>query len=469
MKEKIAIIGEKYHKSFIWILILGFFAAYLSLCFNNNIWTDEAFTIDLLKNSNSMKEAIHGTIIDVHPPLYYIICRLVTNVTGIHLFVLKVLSIIPMILTMIFGGIFARKRFGEKTAFLYVLMLGVIPCCMEYSIQVRMYSWALLFVTLCGIFAYEAYIDGKRKDWILAVLSGVAAAYTHYFALVAVGWIYGIFFLVLLIKDKKKLWKWVMAVIASVVGYGPWLAVLLRQVNNVSNSYWIGEIDGEVILSYFSWLFGTDLPYMTLLFCILYLIGIIGVVIKIRQRKGQKYWIALICLLIPFATAVSGVVVSNIMRPIFIARYLLPTIGFLSLFFAIIMSELEQKVYISLLCFLVFVGAVVYKHTYFIEYHSTFVPQTEAFFEEHLGENDLLTYNFYAYGFIYEYYWDKDKMAYLEDVDFSKDYDNIWVMFTHMNAPIPQDKLQEYGWSVAYMGNYGIEHDEFKIYRIYKQ
>lgn len=467
--KKLTGLFDKYHKWLLWAMPAGFALLYLSLCFNNNIWTDEAFTIDLLRNSTNMKEAVHGTVIDVHPPLYYIICRLVTNVFGIKLFVLKVVSIVPMVLAMLSGAWFLEKCSGGRSAVLYVLMLGVMPCCMEYAVQVRMYSWALLFVTLCGIGAYEAYYRNRPVWWGLTVASGIGAAYTHYFALVAVAWIYGILFLLFVWKDRKRLGVWLACVALSVIGYAPWLSVLFRQFGNVTESYWIGEIDFKTVLGFFSWIFGTDLPYMTLLFCALLAVSIVTAALRIRQKKDEACVFALLCLAVLVGTAASGVAVSKLMRPIFIVRYLVPILGLFSMFFAIALDKLENKVYFALLCFLLFTGVVVYEKNYYVEYRSTYVPQTEAFFEEHLGENDLISYNFKAFDFIYQYYFDRDRLCYIEDVDFSGDYDNIWVMFTHYNTPIPMEKLEDNGWSMEYMGNYGIEHDEFKIYRIYRR
>ena len=61
-------------------LALIFFLCYLSLCFNNNIWTDEAFTIELLHSD--FAGILKGTASDVHPPLYYLIAKCVTLVFG---------------------------------------------------------------------------------------------------------------------------------------------------------------------------------------------------------------------------------------------------------------------------------------------------------------------------------------------------------------------------------------------------
>ena len=54
-------------------------------------------------------------------------------------------------------------------------------------------------------------------------------------------------------------------------------------------------------------------------------------------------------------------------------------------------------------------------------------------------------------------------------MDLSGDYDNIWLLDTQYNPDFSKEELEEYGWTQSFMGNYGIEHDEFKIYRLTKK
>ena len=152
-----------------WILIAGFGVVYLSLCFNNNIWTDEGFTIDLLRNCNTFAEVCDFTAADVHPPLYYLILKVFTDLFGMNLTLMKIVSILPMLMTMALGPLLFQKEFGYRTSLLFVIILGTLPCTMEYAVQVRMYSWAILFVTLCGIEAYRIGLYDKKVNWIFCI------------------------------------------------------------------------------------------------------------------------------------------------------------------------------------------------------------------------------------------------------------------------------------------------------------
>lgn len=462
---------KRYKDWVLWILIIVFGGVYLSLCFNNNIWTDEGFTIDLLRNCRTFKDVCDFTAADVHPPLYYLILKVFTDRFGIHLLLIKILSIVPMLLTMVLGSTVIRKEFGFRTALFFILILGTLPCTMEYAVQARMYTWAIFFVTLCGLEAYRIAIQGKLIDWLGYLLGGVGAAYTHYFAFAAVLWIYGFLFLYLLIWKRKQLLKWLAAALLSLVIYLPWLTKMSDQVKGVSGSYWIPEINGKVLSSYFPWIVNTNLPYVTAVMAVIFVIALLLIAYQIGKKKGLdgKTTAALFGLLIPIQVVTTGVVLSKLIRPIFIIRYIMPSIGLLCLFLAIAFSYLETKAWIAMGLFWGALGTIDYQKNYYDEYQATYTPQTEQFLREHLGENDLVVYNYYDYDFIYEYYINRAQLVYIGDVDLNGNFDNLWFLDTPLNLEFTQEQLMEHGLVSIPMGQYGIEQNEFKIYQISRQ
>lgn len=452
-------------------MIALFGVTYLSLCFNQNIWTDEGFTIDLLKNCDTYAEVCSFTAKDVHPPLYYLIIKFFTDIFGIQLLLIKILSIVPMLGTMALAPMVLRKDFGFRTAVFFILILGTLPCTMEYAVQARMYTWALLFVTLCCLFAYRAATSDRAIHWILYLLGGVGAAYTHYFAFAAVLWIYGFLFLYLLFFRRKGLLRWLVASVISLLAYLPWLSQMAGQVQGVSGNYWIAPIDGKVILSYFPWIVKTDLPYVTAVFGVIFLLAFVLLGYQLVQMVRKKSWngslvVAVFGFAIPFLVVVTGVVLSKLIRPIFIIRYIMPSVGLLSLFLAISFSYLETRAWISLGLFWLGIGTVDYGTNYKAEYLATYTEQTMDFLEEHLGENDLVVYNYYGYDFIYEYYVDREQLVYIGDVDLGGSFDTIWFFDTPLNQEFTADQLASYGLISTEMGQYGIEQNEFKIYQI---
>ncbi len=438
------------------------FLLYLSLCFNRNIWTDEAFTIELLKNG--FAGIVEGTAKDVHPPLYYLIAKCWTLVFGSGLVSLKLISILPMILVIGPGAYAVKSLFGLKEAILFQVFFVAIPCTMEYAVQLRMYSWAICFLTFMALWAYEAVMTGRKIYFAGVSVMGAAAAYTHYFAFVSALWIYGFFFLALVVKYRKGLFAFAAAAAGSAVLFAPWVPFMTAQVNGVKSDYWIEEITVDTAKEFMPFLFGMELPWSEWIWAILLIVGII---LCIRSRRV----FGLLLLLTAVMTIVTGVTASALMRPIFIIRYVLPCMGLVAMFLGIAYGRyLEKTVFAALIVFLLFATLVDFKKSVYREYEWTHTEETMAFLDEHVGENDIIAYNYASYDFIYDNYWDDDHKVLWQDIDLDDcPYETIWFLDTIYFPYMTDEQLAEHGWKRTYMGNYGIEHNDFKIWKVERQ
>ncbi len=461
-------LKDKFMPICIWGLVAFFTGLYVSLLFNHNIWTDEAFTLQLLRGN--IKDIIMGTAADVHPPLYYLYAKVFYALFGEALIVQKIAAIIPMTATLVFIATIVRKEFGDMVSLLSLLFLTCIPCSMEFALQVRMYSLALFCVTVCGVYAYLAYKNSRTKEFVIFALSGTAAAYTHYFAFVSVIVIAGLLFGAIVIWKRDRLLKWVLSAVGMIVLYIPWMPFFIKQVTSVEQGYWIPEITAEVIWSYFTWTFDLELvPGMVFVFLIILKAASTYNTIKISRDKAETEIYALICMLVPTLTVILGVLLSWFKTPIYRDQYVFPALGLLALFFGLSMRNAKKSILIIVSAFLLFVGAVQYKECFRQEYRSTFVPATEAFFEANLEENDYVIYNWETFGFIYECYFPEEKLEYVERFDFGKDFRTVWFLHTAGMPEIDESVLAANGLQMDVMGHFGIEHNEFDIYRIYRE
>lgn len=455
----------------IWGVVAGFTVLYVSLIFSHNIWTDEAFTIQLL-GRGGFRAIIDGTAADVHPPLYYIYLKLFTTVFGNSLPVMKIASIIPLTATLVLGATVISKKFGDITAFFYTLFFACIPCSMEFSVQVRMYSLAVFFVTVCGIYAYAAFYDGKIKDYVLIGVSGVLAAYTHYFAFMSVIVIMFFLFIAVLLWDRKKILPFFVTVICMIIMYIPWFPSFYRQVVSVNAGYWIPEITPESIWSCFTWTF--DLEVVPgVVFCFLILLKAVSTynTIVIARDRGEKEIYALACMLVPTVTMLAGVIISYYSTPIYRDQYVFPALALLALFFGIAIRNAKKYILVLVSAFLILVGMGQYKECFRQEYHSTLIAQTEELLKANMVSDDIVVYNYELFGFIYDAQFEMDfpdaRLEYLEDFDFSQEFNVIWFLDTEWQPDLDMAVLDAYGLAVEPMGHYGIEHNEFDIYMIY--
>lgn len=399
----------------IWGLTAFFTLLYISLIFNQNIWTDEAFTLQLVQGN--LKEIVEGTANDVHPPLYYFYSKLFYDITGGSLQVQKLLTVIPQAGTLLLIATMFRKKFGDMAAFLSLVFFTCIPCTMEFAVQVRMYSLSLLFVTLCGIYAYEAYVENTKKSWLWVIVGALGAAYSHYFAFVSIIVIVGFLFLTILFTKRTLLKKWLISAVCMIVGYLPWMGCFIGQVTRVRESYWIPEITPEVIWSYFIWTFDLVLlPGVVYVFIALLVLAGIICAVRLSRNREQGDIVAIFAMLVPTVTAILGIVISMTKSPIYRDQYIFPSLMLLGVFFGLAFRKCNWKLIIPVCAFFLLVGAVQYKECYRQEYKSTYIDKTLAFFEENVGEDDIVLYN-------------------MEAMDF--------------------------------MGLYGIEHNEFDLYKVY--
>ncbi|MCD8326589.1 MAG: hypothetical protein LUC90_07890 [Lachnospiraceae bacterium] len=445
-------------------------ALLISLCFNNNVHTDEAFTMNLIQNN--FQGIIEGTAGDVHPPLYYIIAKiaaLLFPTQTYRLLVQKIVVIIPVTLTLLGGGLWVQRKTQKPfPGLLFIASLSFLVCTMEYGVQVRMYSWGLFFVTFCGLEAYEAYMTGKLRHWIFFAVWGVGTAYTHYFSFVSAVVICGLLFVALLIWKRKQLLRWLITVVLMFIAYLPWFLVLLGQFQAVNTSYWIPEITGETILSYFTWAFGTDVQYTTVMTMILLVAGgVIGLISLVRERDSLDVF-SVFCWLVPFLTCAGGVIVSWIFSPIYYSRYVYPALGLLCVFFALSWSHAENWYQLVLLFFCCTIGVERYREAIDQEYLELNTDLTMAYLEEHLQQEDIVVYNFSTYRLIYEYYVDSDQLVDLQDVDWENLEGDIYFFYTYNCEQISQSTLDAYGLVMEDEGEMGVEQNDFIMYHVYK-
>jgi 4-amino-4-deoxy-L-arabinose transferase-like glycosyltransferase len=236
IKEKIKKITlNQWH---IALIVLGII--FISLgAFHSNLWFDETYSVGIAKHSFAEIWTIGGN--DVHPVLYYWMLHIIFLLTGNSIIAGRVFSIIPIAIMIILGYTHIRKDFGEKIGFIFSFLSTFLPVMALYAIEMRMYSWAILAVTILSIYAYRLSKEDSTKNWIIFGISSLVSIFLHYYGLMAAGLI-NIALLVHLIRNKRKtgLIFIISFGILQLITYIPWLMYFVTQLNHVSSGFWIG-------------------------------------------------------------------------------------------------------------------------------------------------------------------------------------------------------------------------------------
>jgi hypothetical protein len=353
-----------------WIGVAFFLAAFIclvrsvALSFSIDIWYDELFTMEFVKRPVS--EMLGLAARDVHPPLYYMIVRFfVVLFDGIGILgdgagklpievLAKLVSILPFVIIMVYAGTVVKKRFGMMAAGIFSFAVMAMPELPEYTTEIRMYSWALLFVTgmmIHGFLLFESFRAGNQKGWdivngLALWLYATASAYTHYYAALSAGVIFAMLFvsmLVIFVKAMKSEGKesvsfkafgmLIICMNLTAIAYVPWLSVFLAQASAVKANYWIQPVGlrslGSAVKYLFKGYFSNE--KVAVVVAVVFFIGIAALFIKnlmayLKERKDEDLFVVLSFMVLPLLV-VGGLLASVLLRPVFVNRYMLPACG----------------------------------------------------------------------------------------------------------------------------------------------
>lgn len=314
------------------------FLLWLSLPYltNRSFWLDEIYTWELI--GKSWGGVIAGTAQDVHPPLYYLIVKLFCSLFGYQELILRIASFLPAVILAVVTVVCFLPRFGMVPAAYFITCTVMMPYAMRTNAEVRMCSWAFLFVTLCGYGLYLVLLLGRRRDWVLFTAMGVCAAYTHYFAFLMIAVVYLVLLLCLAVRHGPVR-RWLLCFAVSVVCYLPWLGTLLSTLRVTAGSFWLTAVPS--LKDTLALLYSTHISGLLLLVLSALLLG--AYLFACRREPAWPLAMAAVCAAV-FVLAV-GYGASYLVRPMFLSRYFYPVCGLLWLGTGIAAGALPQRLH----------------------------------------------------------------------------------------------------------------------------
>lgn len=336
-KRKIITWGITFFAS-IFLIILA--------CQSKDVWYDETFSLGLARHS--IKELIILTAKDVHPPLYYLILKLAMIFFPGSATAAKIISVIPVILIMCISNYFFAKEFSYKSSILFTLLFLSMYAVFEYSVEIRMYTWCMLFCMLCCICSYYIYKYNNLKSYLLYVLFAEFGAYCQYWTAFGLAINFILISIVCLLRDKKSIRNILITAAIGIVFYLPWAKVVISQLSEVSGEYWISKVTARNVIEYILY----ELP-MAGVFKIISIL-LIGYFVKKTisdiKNKETKSHFNLICFITPFILIACATIISIAVRPVFQAKYALPLSVFILFYIIITVNELQiNKTYSSVI------------------------------------------------------------------------------------------------------------------------
>ena len=322
-----------------------FLAVILFLCFFESVWCDEVFSLYIIQGS--YLDILINTAVDVHPPLYYFILKFFTDVIGgvfpfINVVMLtKVISFSSITILFYFSVFKLTKVINKNIVSLFLLIFFGVSAISDFSITVRMYGFALLFVFVALYYLIRIIKFNQDKDWKRFVLFFELSALTHYFALIAAGAMFVYLLFYVLLNKKQDFWKWYKYLFYAILAFVPWLVVFICQFAYISSfGFWITKPDSSGIFSIINYGFapkvlgakGTFENVLMLVVFAIYFALFVSNCLNKKLDKNEK-WIAFSGMFVSLFLYAFGLAVSILITPVFVERYANPIFGALCLSF----------------------------------------------------------------------------------------------------------------------------------------
>lgn len=346
------------------IIIIGILFIFIP-AFHTSLWFDESYTVGIASKSFSDIWQITGN--DVHPALYYWLLHMVYLIFGANILVYRLFSVLAIAILGILGYTHIRKDFGEKVGILFSFFTYFLPIMNTYALEIRMYSWSCLIVTLMAIYGYRFYQSVKNKEekakkrnlWIFGFFS-ICSCYIHYYALVT-ACLTNFILLIYLIKnrenDKKVLRNFLILAGVQIILYIPWLIYFVGQLKHVGGGFWIKvqpiSTTVEVLSFQFRRQLDTDFTFdqntvISLLAAILMYVYL-GIKIYQLKKQGKDIKPAILSGGV-YLGVIAIMLVISVITPILYSRYLLVMTGLYILAIAVILAEEKNKIITGIIC-----------------------------------------------------------------------------------------------------------------------
>jgi mannosyltransferase len=191
---------------------------------SNSLWFDEAL---IARVAQLRWQEIIPTlvVIDVHPPLYFLLMKAWVGLAGTSEAALRFPSALASVVSVLLTYCVMRRMAPERVSLLGALLAGVSPFAVMAGQEARMYA-LLEMLTLASTLAVILSVErGGAWRWAAYAVLAAAMIYTHYLGIIILAahglWI--VWF------NRAHLRAWLLATGGTIVLYGPWIPSLWHQ------------------------------------------------------------------------------------------------------------------------------------------------------------------------------------------------------------------------------------------------
>ncbi|MCO6453625.1 MAG: glycosyltransferase family 39 protein [Caldilineales bacterium] len=311
-------------------ILLAAFGLRLHQLGADSLWYDETVSAMLAAKPLAMMWA--HTAGDIHPPLYYALLHGWILAAGNTEWALAFLSLWFGMGSVALVAHLGLRTYGAWVGLLAAALAAINPFALWYAQEVRMYTLGGFLLLAALIVTWRILVQPDHANWrsyaVYALLAALSlwTLYFSAFALIALNlfalpWLW--------LRARRSLWPWLLAQLAAIVLFLPWLPIALRQALDPPVPPWRETIATLDLLvqagreSTTALAFGQSLnpsAWWPLGFVI---VGVALCAFGLRDRLGERVrWGTLLLWLSIAGPLVLILVISQALSPLWHVRYL---------------------------------------------------------------------------------------------------------------------------------------------------
>lgn len=311
-------------------------------------WTDEYKTIEY----SDPKLPFMTIFTDPgNPPLFYFLFRIFINIFGTSILTMKLFPFIVGILAVFIMWLILKNEFDIKTANIAAFLAFINVPLVYYSEETRSYILQALFSPVLIFVLFKILNTNKKRYYFIYAILAAVVSNIHYYEILLLASIFIYAFIYLIIQKRYfDIFKFFLANLFGAICFLPFfiLTALNKALNNATFNNWIPPICYEQIKKCVSYLFGGTISFLISIFVF------IKTIFKneIQNERRNNYIICIFSVIL--MTIIQGVILSYLIRPMLVERYLLLLSPLFIMFLALIFTK-KYKFKYAIILFLIWV------------------------------------------------------------------------------------------------------------------
>jgi uncharacterized membrane protein len=205
----------------------------------DGLWADECHTAYL--GQHDLRWIVEAAALDFQAPLYFMINSPVVRIFGHSEWQVRSFSALVGVATVPVVLALGRRFFSPATGRIAAFLFAISPMAVHYGREARGYGLLMLLCAVMVGVALDAVVRPSVGRAIILALLGLTVIYTHNVGLFYVA---GIAVAIVVCHPRWDVLRmWIGTAFLVVLGYLPWVPVILRQVTEVRSSFtWVAAL-----------------------------------------------------------------------------------------------------------------------------------------------------------------------------------------------------------------------------------